>query len=109
MAKDLVATVPDLSGKLAIVTGANSGLGYGLARRLSAAGADVVMTIRNRAKGQAAIEEIRKSVPYAKLAIMSLDLSSLASVARRSVGATTCRRFCTDFTPSMFVRLARFS
>ncbi len=81
MAHDLVATVPDLSGKLAIVTGANSGLGFGLARRLSAAGADVVMAIRNRAKGEAAIEEIRSTVPDAKLTIKALDLSSLAAVA----------------------------
>ncbi|MGO8768818.1 MAG: SDR family oxidoreductase [Mycobacterium sp.] len=81
MAHDLVATVPDLSGKLVVVTGANSGLGFGLARRLSAAGADVVMAIRNRAKGEGAIEEIRATVPDAKLAIKSLDLSSLAAVA----------------------------
>ncbi|OMC18872.1 SDR family oxidoreductase [Mycobacterium colombiense] len=81
MASDLVATVPDLSGKLAVVTGANSGLGFGLTRRLSAAGADVVMAIRNRAKGEAAIDEIRSTVPGAKLTIKSLDLSSLESVA----------------------------
>jgi NAD(P)-dependent dehydrogenase (short-subunit alcohol dehydrogenase family) len=81
MANDLVATVPDLSGKLVIITGANSGLGFGLARRLSAAGADVVMAIRNRAKGEKAIEEIRATVPDAKLTIKSLDLSSLAAVA----------------------------
>ncbi|BBY01473.1 SDR family oxidoreductase [Mycobacterium seoulense] len=81
MANDLVATVPDLSGKLAIITGANSGLGFGLARRLAAAGADVVMAIRNRAKGEKAIDEIRKTVPDAKLTIKSLDLSSLAAVA----------------------------
>jgi NAD(P)-dependent dehydrogenase (short-subunit alcohol dehydrogenase family) len=81
MANDLVATVPDLSGKLAVVTGANSGLGFGLTRRLSAAGADVVMAIRNRAKGEAAIAEIRTTVPDAKLTIKALDLSSLAAVA----------------------------
>ncbi|MFZ1178041.1 MAG: SDR family oxidoreductase [Mycobacterium sp.] len=81
MASNLVATVPDLSGKLVVVTGANSGLGLGLTRRLSAAGADVVMAIRNRAKGEAAIEEIRATVPDAKLTIKSLDLSSLAAVA----------------------------
>lgn len=81
MANDLIATVPDLSGKLAVITGANSGLGYGLARRLSASGADVVMAIRNRAKGEAAIEEIRQTIPDAKLSIKALDLSSLASVA----------------------------
>jgi NAD(P)-dependent dehydrogenase (short-subunit alcohol dehydrogenase family) len=81
MANDLVATVPDLTGKLAIVTGANSGLGFGLARRLAAADADVVMAIRNRAKGEAAIEKIRATVPDAKLTIKTLDLSSLAAVA----------------------------
>jgi NAD(P)-dependent dehydrogenase (short-subunit alcohol dehydrogenase family) len=81
MANDLVVTVPDLSGKLVVVTGANSGLGFGLSRRLAVAGADVVMAIRNRAKGEAAIEEIRTTVPDAKLSIKALDLSSLASVA----------------------------
>lgn len=81
MATNLVANVPDLSGKLAVVTGSNSGLGFGLARRLSTAGADVVMAIRNRAKGEAAIDEIRATVPDAKLTIKPLDLSSLASVA----------------------------
>jgi len=81
MAPNLVVTVPDLSGRLAVVTGSNSGLGFGLARRLSAAGADVVMAIRNRAKGEAAIDEIRATVPNAKLTIKPLDLSSLAGVA----------------------------
>ncbi len=81
MASNLVATVPDMSGKLVVVTGANSGLGLGLARRLSAAGADIVMAIRNRAKGEAAIDEIRAGVPDAKLTIKSLDLSSLTAVA----------------------------
>jgi NAD(P)-dependent dehydrogenase (short-subunit alcohol dehydrogenase family) len=71
---------PDLSGKLAVVTGSNSGLGLGLATRLSAAGADVIMAIRNRAKGEAAVEQIRETVPDAKLTIKQLDLSSLASV-----------------------------
>jgi NAD(P)-dependent dehydrogenase (short-subunit alcohol dehydrogenase family) len=81
MAPNRIATVPDLSGKLAVITGSNSGLGFGLARRLSAAGADVVMAIRNRAKGEAAIDEIRATVPDAKLTIKPLDLSSLAGVA----------------------------
>ena len=74
-------TVPDLSGKLAVITGSNSGLGLGLAKRLSAAGADVIMAIRNRTKGEAAADEIRAAVPDAKLTIKSLDLASLASVA----------------------------
>ena len=97
MANDLVATVPDLTGKLAIITGANSGLGFGLARRLAAANADVVMAIRNRAKGEAAIEKIRATVPDAKLTIKSLDLSSLAAVA--ALGRTTQRRGPPDRHP----------
>lgn len=52
---DLQLEVPDLRGKFAVVTGANSGLGFGLAKHLSAAGADVVMAIRDRAKGEEAI------------------------------------------------------
>jgi NAD(P)-dependent dehydrogenase (short-subunit alcohol dehydrogenase family) len=78
---DLTVTVPDLTGKLAVVTGSNSGLGLGLATRLADAGADVVMAIRNRTKGEAAVEQIRATVPDAKLTIKPLDLSSLASVA----------------------------
>jgi NAD(P)-dependent dehydrogenase (short-subunit alcohol dehydrogenase family) len=78
---DLSLEVPDLSGRFAVVTGANSGLGLGLAKRLAAAGADVVMAIRCRTKGETAIAEIRREAPSAKLAIRHLDLSSLKSVA----------------------------
>jgi NAD(P)-dependent dehydrogenase (short-subunit alcohol dehydrogenase family) len=78
---ELTLAVPDLSGKLAVVTGANSGLGFGLAKRLAAADADVVMAIRSKAKGEAAIAEIRREVPAAKLSIKQLDLASLESVA----------------------------
>jgi NAD(P)-dependent dehydrogenase (short-subunit alcohol dehydrogenase family) len=65
----LTLEVPDMSGRFAVVTGANSGLGFGLAKRLAAAGADVVLAIRSRAKGEAAIAEIRREVPAAKLTI----------------------------------------
>lgn len=78
---DLSLDIPDLRGRFAVVTGANSGLGFGLAKRLSAAGADVVMAIRDRVKGEQAIAEIRREVPEAKLSIRQLDLSSLPSVA----------------------------
>lgn len=77
----LEVTVPDLTGRLVVITGSNSGLGLGLTKRLSAAGADVVMAIRNRAKGEAAVAEIEAAVPGAKLTIKTVDLSSLASVA----------------------------
>ena len=78
---DLALEVPDLSGRFAVVTGANSGLGFGLAKSLAGAGADVVMAIRSRAKGEAAIAEIRRKLPSAKLTIRQLDLASLKSVA----------------------------
>lgn len=78
---DLSLRVPDQRGGFAVVTGANSGLGFGLAKRLSAAGAEVVMAIRDRAKGEEAIAAIRREVPAAKLIIKHLDLSSLKSVA----------------------------
>jgi NAD(P)-dependent dehydrogenase (short-subunit alcohol dehydrogenase family) len=78
---DLALHVPDLSGRFAVVTGANSGLGFGLAKSLAGAGADVVMAIRNRAKGESAIAEICRELPSAKLTIRQLDLSSLKSVA----------------------------
>lgn len=78
---DLTLEVPDLSGTFAVVTGANSGLGFGLAKRLTAAGADVAMAIRNKAKGEEAIATIRREVPDAKLTIRHADLSSLKSVA----------------------------
>jgi NAD(P)-dependent dehydrogenase (short-subunit alcohol dehydrogenase family) len=78
---DLRLAVPDLSGRFAVVTGANSGLGFGLAKALAAAGADVVMAIRSKTKGETAIAEIRRELPTAKLSIRHLNLSSLKSVA----------------------------
>ncbi|SDE12310.1 SDR family oxidoreductase [Glycomyces harbinensis] len=74
-------TTPDLTGKRALVTGASDGMGLGIAERLAAAGAEVVMPVRNPRKGEAAIARIRRSVPDAKVSLRDLDLSSLASVA----------------------------
>ncbi|TCK22312.1 SDR family oxidoreductase [Pseudonocardia endophytica] len=79
-------TVPDLTGRRAVVTGASDGVGLGLARRLAAAGAEVVMPVRNPAKGDAAVAAIRDRVPGADVSLRELDLSSLASVA--ALGAT---------------------
>lgn len=73
--------VPDLTGKLAIVTGANSGLGFGLTGRLAAAGAEVVMAVRNLDKGAAARDELLVENPKARLRLEQIDLASLASVA----------------------------
>ncbi|MBG6107106.1 SDR family oxidoreductase [Frigoribacterium sp. CG_9.8] len=74
-------TVPDLSGQLAIVTGANSGLGFALTARLAAAGAEVILAVRNWTRGEEAIARIRSDIPTARLRMLPLDLSSLANIA----------------------------
>ncbi|ROT31495.1 SDR family oxidoreductase [Micromonospora sp. HM5-17] len=73
--------VPDLTGRLAVVTGANSGLGFGLTGRLARAGAEIVLAVRNLEKGAEAVRRIRAELPEARLDLRHLDLSSLASVA----------------------------
>lgn len=65
---------------MAIVTGSNTGLGYDTARVLAARGADVVMAVRDTAKGDAAASRIRQLSPQAKVTVHKLDLGSLASV-----------------------------
>ncbi|MEE4544427.1 SDR family oxidoreductase [Streptomyces sp. V4-01] len=82
----LDTTVPDLGGRLAVVTGGSDGLGLGLARRLAAAGAEVVLPVRNEAKGAAALERIRAAVPAAEVSLRTLDLASLDSVAALAGG-----------------------
>ncbi|WP_320772915.1 SDR family oxidoreductase [Streptomyces sp. CRN 30] len=74
-------TVPDLSGKRAVVTGASDGIGLGIATRLAAAGAEVLMPVRNPRKGETALAGIRRQFPGADVSLRALDLSSLASVA----------------------------
>jgi NAD(P)-dependent dehydrogenase (short-subunit alcohol dehydrogenase family) len=72
--------VPDLTGKRAIVTGANSGLGYELTRRLANAGATVTLAVRNREKGNAAVASLTEQNNDVDLDIRILNLSNLASV-----------------------------
>ncbi|MGI5190409.1 SDR family oxidoreductase [Promicromonospora sp. CA-289599] len=74
-------TIPDLTGKRVLVTGASDGMGLGMAGRLAAAGAEVIMPVRNQAKGEAAIARINRAAPGAKVSLRSLDLASLESVA----------------------------
>ncbi|BCL32827.1 SDR family oxidoreductase [Streptomyces aurantiacus] len=73
-------TVPDQTGKYAVVTGANSGTGKETARRLAAAGARVVLAVRTVAKGEQARAEILGRHPHARLEVRRLDLADLASV-----------------------------
>jgi NAD(P)-dependent dehydrogenase (short-subunit alcohol dehydrogenase family) len=78
--------VPDLTGTRAVVTGASDGIGLALAGRLAAAGAEVILPVRNPRKGAAAVTAIRRTTPDAEVTLRELDLSSLASVA--ALGAT---------------------
>lgn len=73
--------LPDLTGRRALVTGASDGMGLGMAESLAAAGAEVLMPVRNRTKGEAAVAAIGSRVPGARLVLHDLDLSSLESVA----------------------------
>jgi NAD(P)-dependent dehydrogenase (short-subunit alcohol dehydrogenase family) len=70
----------DLSGRVAVVTGASTGLGEETSRALAAHGAHVVMAVRDLGRGQAAADRIRGTVANASLEIRELDLGSLASV-----------------------------
>ncbi len=74
--------VPDLSGKLALITGASDGLGFELARRLAGAAAEVLMPVRNPAKGAAAADRVRAEHPRGAVHVRALDLASQASVRR---------------------------
>lgn len=73
--------IPDLHGRIAVVTGANGGLGLASAKALAGAGAHVVMAVRNKAKAAGAHAEILAAHPDASLEIVDLDLGSLESVA----------------------------
>ena len=73
-------SIPDQSGRLAVVTGANSGLGLVTARELARKGAHVVLACRNTAKGDEAAGSIAREVPGAQVEVAALDLGSLDSV-----------------------------
>jgi NAD(P)-dependent dehydrogenase (short-subunit alcohol dehydrogenase family) len=85
--------VPDQTGKIHLVTGANCGLGFASARVLARRGARVLLACRDAEKGRRAIAAIRAETPGADVALVSLDLASLASIRAASdeVRATTSR------------------
>lgn len=72
--------VPDQHGRVALVTGASDGIGVGIATALAAAGAEVILPVRNQRKGQAVLDRIVTDHPDARVELRELDLASLASV-----------------------------
>ncbi|KAB1193714.1 SDR family NAD(P)-dependent oxidoreductase [Haloferax sp. MBLA0076] len=74
--------VPDLSGKTAVVTGANSGIGFEATKLFAEKGAHVVMACRSLDRGNRAMADIRADVPAASLTVAELDLADLDSVHR---------------------------
>jgi NAD(P)-dependent dehydrogenase (short-subunit alcohol dehydrogenase family) len=76
-----VADAPDQSGRVAVVTGANSGLGYEITKGLAELGAEVVMACRSTDRGTSAKHALEREVPGASLAVLELDLADLDAVA----------------------------
>lgn len=72
--------IPDQSGRLVVVTGANSGIGYEAALALAAKKAQVILAVRSMEKGEEAARNIRQQVPAAQVTVMALDLADLKSV-----------------------------
>lgn len=72
--------LPDQTGRTAVVTGGNAGIGFHVSRQLARAGARVVLAARSPERARAAIERIRSELPGASLAFVRLDLASLESV-----------------------------
>ncbi|MDF1570994.1 MAG: oxidoreductase [Bacteroidales bacterium] len=80
MTKWTYSDIPSQEGRVAIVTGANSGLGYFTARGLAEKGCEVIMACRNTDKGEVARAALLEQEPAARLKVMELDLSDLGSV-----------------------------
>ncbi|UOE43792.1 oxidoreductase [Agromyces larvae] len=72
--------IPDQTGRTAIVTGANSGLGLVTATELARHGAQVVLAVRNPAAGEQAARSIRSTAPGSAITVRRVDLASVASV-----------------------------
>ena len=84
MTKWTAADVPDQSGRVAIVTGSNTGIGYEAAAVLADKGAHVVLAVRNLDKGKDAAARIAAKSPNADVALQELDLTSLDAIRKAS-------------------------
>ena len=80
MTKWTAADIPDQTGRTAVITGANTGLGFETAAALAARGAQVVLAVRNLDKGKDAAAHIAAATPGADVQLQELDLTSLESV-----------------------------
>jgi NAD(P)-dependent dehydrogenase (short-subunit alcohol dehydrogenase family) len=80
MSKWTTANIPDQTGRTAVITGANTGLGYETAAALAAKGAQVVLAVRSVEKGKEAARGIAQATPGADVELQELDLTSLESV-----------------------------
>ena len=80
MSKWTTADIPDQTGRVAVITGANTGLGYETAAALADHGARVVLAVRNLDKGKDAAARITANSPHADVALQELDLTSLESI-----------------------------
>src|SRR6201997_1507904 len=80
MSKWTTADIPDQTGRTALITGANTGLGYETAAALAAKRAHIVLAVRNLDKGKEAADRIVAATPGASVAVQELDLTSLESV-----------------------------
>ena len=87
--------IPSQAGKTALITGANSGIGYQAALELARHGAHVLLGCRNEAKGRAALERLLHEAPGASAEVVQLDMASLASI-RAFAAAFIGRRIALD-------------
>ncbi|MCG8617554.1 MAG: oxidoreductase, partial [Desulfobacterales bacterium] len=79
-AKWTAGDIPDQTGRTAVITGANSGIGYETAKALAENNARVILGCRSMDKGEAALEQIKSDLPGADVSLIPLDLANLTSV-----------------------------
>lgn len=74
--------IPDLGGKVIIITGANNGIGFENTKEFARKNATVIMACRNLSKGQKALEKVKNNVPDGQIELMELDLANISSIKR---------------------------